>query len=271
MPHIDLAGGARIFYHDDDFSDPWMPVEPMLVLHGCAESSQTYNRWIPALARDFRIIRPDMRGHGGSAPAGPGYRWTVDGIIDDYIALADRLAIDRFHLVGSKLGASLSLRVAARFPERVRTLTAIGPRTRGKEAAMSQPEPLERLEREGVESWARGASGARLGLDCSPEILEGWIRHMGKTDARSLAGLLRMLEQLDIFPDLPHIACPTLVITAEGSALGSVEATRVWQSRIRNSELIVVPTDAYHVAAMEPKRCVAAVRAFIAKSAAVAR
>jgi hypothetical protein len=55
------------------------------------------------------------------------------------------------------------------------------------------------------------------------------------------------------------------VITTEHSGLGSVEETRAWQKAIRDSELLVVPGNSYHVAASEAERCAQATVDFIAR------
>jgi pimeloyl-ACP methyl ester carboxylesterase len=72
----------------------------------------------------------------------------------------------------------------------------------------------------------------------------------------------------DVSADLPRIQCPTLVITTERSALGSVESTRAWQETIPKSELVVLPGDSYHVAATDPDLCAEATLKFITRHAA---
>ena len=71
------------------------------------------------------------------------------------------------------------------------------------------------------------------------------------------------MPAIDVPDDLPRITAPTLVITTEGSGLGSVEVTRAWQRTIPQSELLVLPGDSYHAAASDPVTCAAATLAFI--------
>src|SRR4051812_28274568 len=123
MPEFELSPGVSMFYRDDNLTDPWITPEAAFLLHGNSENGLAWNGWMPFLARRFRIVRPDMRGFGKSTPMPEDYPWSVDEIIDDYIRLADHLRIDRFHLVGAKLGGGLSLRLAAMHHTRVRTLT----------------------------------------------------------------------------------------------------------------------------------------------------
>jgi pimeloyl-ACP methyl ester carboxylesterase len=69
----------------------------------------------------------------------------------------------------------------------------------------------------------------------------------------------------DIRAESARIQCPTLVITTEGSGLGSVEQTRAWQEKIPASSLRVLPGNSHHVAASAPEQCAAETLAFIAR------
>ena len=58
--------GFRIAYRVDDFTDPWTLPQTLLLLHAAMGSMQRWFRWVPRLARHFRVVRMDLRGHGGS-------------------------------------------------------------------------------------------------------------------------------------------------------------------------------------------------------------
>ena len=122
---------------------------------------------------------------------------------------------------------------------------------------------LVEFGRDGVRPWAERTMGKRLGNHFPPEGATWWIDLMGKTPASTQVGFMRHIPTSNIEADLPLIKCPTLVITTEGSALGSVDATRDWQTRIPDSRLLVLPGDSYHVAASDPDRCAQETLAFI--------
>ena len=109
--------------------------------------------------------------------------------------------------------------------------------------------------------------GSRLGEGFPPAGIAWWADLMGRTDMESQIGFMSHIETADIRADLPNIACPTLVITTEGSGVASVEETRGWQERIAGSELLVVPGGSYHVAASDPDRCARETLAFIERRA----
>jgi len=259
-----ISVGLDMYYEIDDYTDPWTTPETVLMLHGNAESGAVWYGWVPHLARRYRVVRPDMRGFGRSTPMPRDFPWSLDRIVDDYVELMRGLGLARVHLVAAKLGGTVARRFAARHPALVDTLTVAGtpPPSRDERAAIVR-EWLVDFEKNGVEPWARRTMSGRLGSRFPPQGVEWWIALMGRTPTSTQLGFMATIPTANIVADLPRIECPTLVITTEGSALGSVEATRDWQRMIPRSELLVLPGDSYHVAASDADRCAQETAAFI--------
>ena len=267
MPTFRPTPDLTMHYEIDDFTDPWRRSEAILMLHGNAESSAAWHGWVPALARRYRVVRPDMRGFGASTPMPRDYAWTLDRLIDDFTGVMDALEIHRFHLVGAKIGGTVARAFAARRPERVMSLTVVGtPPPMREGAAERAPELAEEFEAQGVEHWARRTMGGRLGSEFPPEGVEWWIKYMGRTTVSTQIGFMKTIACADIRDDVPKIKCPTLVITTDGSGLASVDQTRAWQRQIPNSQLVVLPGNSYHVAATHAERCAEATLDFIGRN-----
>jgi 3-oxoadipate enol-lactonase len=264
MPTLSIPPDLDLFYQVDDFTDPWRAPQTVLMLHGNAESSASWYAWVPTLARQYRLVRPDMRGFGASTPMPRDFPWTLDLLIDDYCRLMDHLGVDRFHLVAAKIGGTIARAFAARRPDRVRTLTVAGTPTPLRAGVKERvPATVEAYERHGLEHWARETMAGRLGSTFPAEGMEWWTQQMGRSSLSTQLGFTATIACADIRGDVPKIACPTLVITTEGSGLASVEETRAWQRTIPDSELLVLPGDSFHVAATDPERCAQAALAFI--------
>jgi 3-oxoadipate enol-lactonase len=271
MPKLQVTPDLEMHYEVDDFTDPWTQPETILLLHGNCESGQAWYAWIPQLARRYRVVRPDMRGFGRSTPMPREYPWTLDAIIDDYCRLMDHLGIEKFHLVGAKIGGTVARAFAARRQSRVATLTVIGTPPPFRPGAKERlPEWTEEFETKGIEHWARRSMAGRLGDGFPKEGAEWWTRFMGRTALSSQLGFIHTIACVDITADMPNIECPTLVITTEQSGLASVAENRAWQKTIRNSELLVLPGNSYHVAATDAERCAQATLDFIARNRAAA-
>src|SRR4051794_1951271 len=115
MPHV-RANGLDIAYTAEG-SGP-----PLLLLHGASSSGATdFAAQLPALTRAFRCYVPDARGHAGTRwDAADGFRY--EWLVDDALAFGDGVGLGTFHLLGFSIGAATALGVAARSPDRIRTL-----------------------------------------------------------------------------------------------------------------------------------------------------
>src|SRR5438128_8826240 len=94
-------------------SDPANPV--LLLVHGIAGSSQTWDEVIPSLARDYTVIAPDLLGHGESAkPRGDYSLGAYASGLRDLLAV---LGHDRATIVGHSLGGGVAMQFAYQFPQ----------------------------------------------------------------------------------------------------------------------------------------------------------
>ncbi len=270
MPMARVADDLDMHYVIDDFTDPWTKPETILLLHGSGESGAMWFGWAPHLARLFRVVRPDMRGFGQSTPMPQEYPWELDAVVDNFANLMQQLGVDRFHLAGAKIAGTIARRFAARHPDRVQTLTLIGtppPRRDHKPGTLDAW--LGLIKREGMAAWAASTMAGRLGSDFPPEGLAWWANNlMGRTAKSTALGFMSTIPTWDVAADLPRIKCPTLVITTEGSALGSVDEMKTWQTKIPDSTLLALPGDSFHIAATDPDRCAREVREFILRAQA---
>jgi 3-oxoadipate enol-lactonase len=250
MPRFKPSPDLDMHYEVDDFTDPWTQLETVLLLHGNAESGLAWWRWVPKLSRHYRVVRPDMRGFGQSSPMPREFPWTLDRLVEDFCLLMDHLGIDRFHLIGAKIGGTVARAFAARRPERVNTLTVVGsPPPFRAEAAANVGATVKMFKDYGVEYWARQNMANRLGSTFPKEGFDFWVKYMARTALSTQLGFMPTIAVADIRADIPNIKCPTLVITTEESGLGSVASMRAWQEQIAGSELVVFPGNSYHVAA----------------------
>ena len=265
MPTIKVDADLDLFYEVTDFAEPWREHETILLLHGNAESGAAWYGWMPELSRDYRVVRPDMRGFGRSTPMPRDHAWSLDRIVDDFIDLMDALRIDQFYLVGAKVGGTMALHLAARHPSRVKTVSVLSSPTRGEDGGDRYRSWVELIEKSGVEGWARETMAKRLGATFPPAGIEWWIQLMGSTAKSTQLGFIGAVPKVDITQDLLNIKCPAQIITTQDNPLYSVEKVRAWQQKMANSELLVLPGESYHVAATAPVACAKAVLDFIAR------
>jgi 3-oxoadipate enol-lactonase len=271
VPHFQSADGTDQHYHIDDFSDPWSRGATVVFLHGLAESGDAWRAWVPRFARTMRVVRPDMRGFGKSAPLAAQTDWSIAALVGDLAQLAATLEVPRFHLVGAKFGGTLAMAFAAQHPHMVASLSIVSAPASLQESLGSALPGWTVLVRErGVREWAASTMGPRLGSRMPAAAVRWWTDMMGRTAQSTMLKVFESLAQVDVTPVLHDIQCPTLVMTTTHSRLGSVDAIGSWQRLIPGSRLVVVDSDSYHLAASQPDECAAMVVEFI-RDAAIAR
>ena len=116
------VGGVATNHHDHGAGSP------VLLLHGSGPGVSAWANWrftISALAPRFRVLAPDLLGFGFTeVPADVEY--TPAAWLDHLVAYLDALEVGPVHVVGNSFGGALALRLATRYPERVRRLVLMG-------------------------------------------------------------------------------------------------------------------------------------------------
>lgn len=102
--------------------------EPVLLIHGFAVNDQL--NWVlpgivKALAKDYRVITYDNRGHGRSGKPHEAKYYGLE-MIEDVVRLLDHLKIPRAHIVGYSMGGFITLKLLTLYPERFLTATVAG-------------------------------------------------------------------------------------------------------------------------------------------------
>jgi pimeloyl-ACP methyl ester carboxylesterase len=116
--------------------------------------------------------------------------------------------------------------------------------------------------------WVQDTQRDRLGSAASNEQVDYWISMMNATSPQTTAGINKVTAALNLEPVLPRIAAPTLVITADRSSLQSVETVLRYQQKIPKSRLLVLQSDAYHVAVAKADECVTNALSFMKETKA---
>jgi 3-oxoadipate enol-lactonase len=114
MAYADLSG-VRLHYEEAGEGTP------LVLLHGIGASRRDWDFNIPAFARAYRVITPDLRGFGLSEKSG---NYSVATFANDVWELLQRLGVDRFDLIGHSMGGAVALQMAVDRPERVARLVA---------------------------------------------------------------------------------------------------------------------------------------------------
>ncbi len=96
---------------------------PLLLLHGLGSRGEDWIFQTQALRESYRVITPDLRGHGDS-PAAEGWH-TMHDYAADVVHLLQDIDIPKLHIVGLSLGGGVALQMGVEFPDMVESLTIV--------------------------------------------------------------------------------------------------------------------------------------------------
>jgi 3-oxoadipate enol-lactonase len=172
----------------------------------------THEMWddqAAALRGEFRVLRYDHRGHGGSpVPPGP---YSIDDLAGDVLALLHRLGIERSALVGLSIGGAVAMSAALRAPERIErlalcsTAATFGPPEQWAERAAT-------VRSDGVGAVTPATLERWLTPEAPPELRERLERMLLATPREGYAACAEALGGYDVRGRLGALSMPALAI-----------------------------------------------------------
>ena len=216
--------------------------ELVLLLHGFPQSSWEWRAQLPALAQaGYRAVAPDQRGYSPRARPEGTEHYRSDHLVADVIAIADWLGGHRVHLVGHDWGALVAWRLASRYPERVRTLTAVSvPHPLAVAEALASPSGDQVARSAYIAFFQRAELPERLLLTDEGAGLRALFANTGYQDREAMERYVSLLlepgaltaalswyRNLDLSwaTDMGPITVPTLFVwSTDDAALGGEAA-----------------------------------------------
>lgn len=244
MHTLTLADGRTLAYRESGQG----PV--LVLLHGWAMSSAVFSEMLDGLAGSYRVLAPDLPGHGFSSdPAVFG----LDECATDIVQWLEALNIEGFMLGGWSLGGQVALRLVKRITQRIERLLlmATTPKfTLGADWIHGLPETQVRSLKRNVQRAPEKTFGDFFGLQFFPkevspqryrEIIAFAVR-AGRlpTLAAALAGL-DTLQAADLRDEARTLGCPTLVVHGSEDPITPVGAGRFLASSIPAARLCELP------------------------------
>ena len=184
--HTVEADGVRVFYREAGPADA--PV--LLLLHGYPASSHMYRELIPRMARNYRVIAPDLPGFGfTTVPGERKYKYSFDALAHTLEAFVDALGLKKYALYIFDYGAPVGLRLAVAHPERVTAIVSQNGNAY-EEGLGDAWDPIRRY-------WATPSAENREALRREVLTLEGtrWQYTHGVTNPEAVAPESYTLDQ----------------------------------------------------------------------------
>ncbi|MCX8068596.1 MAG: alpha/beta fold hydrolase [Anaerolineae bacterium] len=247
MPYV-TVNGLRLHYLAEGFGPA------VLLLHGLGSCGED---WLllqaPALRWRYRVLMPDLRGHGRSdVPSGP---YTVPQLADDVAGFLEATGTHSAHVVGLSLGGAVAQALAVRHPERVRSLVLVN--------------TFARLRPRGWAEWRRTiirflvplvnpARYARMeAKELFPRPDQQGLRRVAmqrlcSTNPRGFRAALLAAARYDGRRDLARIRVPTLIVAGLQDTVVPLRAKEELAARIPGARLVTVPRSGHATPTDQP-------------------
>lgn len=245
MPWYENRGAEPLWYEEEGSGCP------VVLLHGWCMSSAVWTYQLSGLAGSFRILAPDLRGHGRSRDVAGSFDF--DAFSSDLVDLFDRLELSRAVLVGWSMGAQIALRSYEELSGRLAGMVLVSA-TPCFTATGDFPYGLPKAEADGMRlkvqrSTQRALAGFHTRLFAERELE---INPLAPDITRLLSAIplpdtAAALEALDALAgtDMRHllaaISVPTLVVHGAADRICLPQASSYLKERIAGAEQIVFP------------------------------
>jgi len=244
MPIVELDG-ARIHYEWSGRAG----AEVIALVNSLGSDLHIWDKVVPALEQEYRVLRYDVRGHGLSSAAPLPY--TLEQLGAELLGLLDETGVECAHLCGTSLGGMLAMGLAIHHPHRVdrlilaNTAARIGTREGWEER-------IAAVRSAGMEPLARAMPGrwfTEKYRQEHPREMEQICRMIEGTSSEGYIGCCEVLRDADLRGDLARIHAPCLVIAGSADPATPPTGCCALHAALRNSEYLEL--DASHISAWE--------------------
>jgi 3-oxoadipate enol-lactonase/4-carboxymuconolactone decarboxylase len=221
---------------------------PLVLLHSLGTSAHVWDDQVAALSRSFRVIRPDLRGHGlTSCTAGP---YSMALFAGDLAGLLDALGVGRTHLGGISIGGLIAQAFAAAYPERVASLV-LADTAMALPPAQAWTERAATVRAQGIGVIAETVIARWVTADfLNAPATEGLRAMLLRTPVEGYAAAAEAIAGADFSESTGKLDVPTLILVGDQDASTPVAAAEALQRAIANSSLVVIE-NAAHIPTVE--------------------
>lgn len=261
LVHVEMAGAGP----------------PLVLVHGFGASTYAWRRVMPHLAESFRVVAVDLSGFGYTQRPRDSTRYTREAQGELILSVMDALGFEKAHLMGHSYGGGISLWIAWKHPERLRSLVLVDSSAptyaNDRRSRIASFRPLTALF---LRTWMLRPSIVRKALLRSfyddslvtPELVQAYwerIRIEGVVDAYH--GLTIPIRDPVDTVVLEDIRVPTFVVWGAYDPLISVETGRRATARIPQAEFVVIDKTGHVPMEERPEELLGLVLPFLERQA----
>jgi pimeloyl-ACP methyl ester carboxylesterase len=240
---------------------------PVVLLHPFPCDHEFWNPVAAMLDSRYRLILPDLRGHGDSEIGeGPALMQKHAG---DVARVLDATGVGKAAFIACSIGGYILFEFWRRFRNRVTSIALCDtrPQADSAEARANRLKTAANVMEQGTEPFLETMIPKLMGsttLTTRPDLVDGARAMMRKMSAEDINLVLRgMAERQDSVTDLKSIDVPTLIIMGDEDVLSPVADGELMQQNIRGSRLKVIPKAGHYTPWEQPDAVATVLRQFL--------
>ena len=235
------ANGIDIHYEIEG-SGPWLTMS-----HSLACDLHMWDPQMPALTKQFKVLRYDTRGHGqSSAPAG---EYTLEQLADDVKGLLDALKIRQTHWAGLSMGGMIGQAFALKYPGIFQSMVLADTTSRRPpDAAKMWGDRIQTAREKGMGALVESTLGRWFTepyRNARQDVMATIGNGIRSTPVAGFVGCCHAISKVDFLDRLKEIKCPALVMVGEHDHGTPPEAARAIHQNLKGSELKIIPSAAH--------------------------
>lgn len=252
---------ARIYYEANGEGPA------LVLLHPFPTNHEFWQPITEQLATRYRLIIPDLRGHGASeAGNGPA---TMEKHAADIARICDHAEIERAVFAGVSIGGYILFEFWRRYRERVRALILCDTRAQAdtSEARATRLKSADEIEKSGSHAYIESMMPKWIGESTrrhNPERVATARKILERTSAAGMVAALRgMAARPDSIPTLKSIQAPALVMVGSEDTLTPRADAELMHKEIPGSKFAIIPAAGHYGPFEQPVAAVKEMRAFL--------
>ncbi|MCX7982367.1 MAG: alpha/beta hydrolase [Syntrophales bacterium] len=232
---------------------PWAERKTLVFIPG---SGGDHTLWLPVLNElkdDFNLLALELPGHGSSGGKG---EEEVGAYVEWVKDILDVFEVRKPVLVGHSLGAAITLTTALRYPELLAGVVAVGGGARM---------PVNTMILDAIHKDLKGLMAFTSKIAVAKKNRERLIPVLTARSPNpdTLYGDFKACDRLDLEEDLGKITVPTLIVCGMEDKMTPPELSQAMQTKIPNSQLVLLPETGHMVMLEEPHRLAEILGSFV--------
>ena len=255
------AGNTEVSYYDEGNG------KPLILIHGFAGSKQYWDKILPRLSNENRVIAIDLPGHGESGMGKD--RYSIEDMASTIKEFLDQLGLDKVTMFGHSLGGYITLSFAELYPEYLNGFSLVHSTANpdSQEAKEARETNAKKIQDEGAGSFIDGLSKKLF----SPENTEVNAKEIEETVKIGMKtkvdGLVSALLAMKNRPDRNHVLqdteLPVLLVAGEQDQI--IPAEKTFTVSRQNIEEKIIKNSGHMSMYEQPEELVQVMKDFLAR------